>query len=193
MSVRGDRHARDRNHAHDHGPVASMWAAALAALTLMVPALVLIVGGNNNGRAAFDSTAYHERFIRAMAESFPSFDLSNPLTATTPGYHILVATAAQFGAESTMAMRLVSMVVGCAFVATVAAWIARRTGAGLAYVFTLPLIASIYVVGSAARSAAPGCSTAGSCLRAPSRVCWRRRFRSPPRICTPGGSPAGGG
>ena len=148
MSVRGDRHAR--NHAHDHGPVASMWAAALAALTLMVPALVLIVGGNNNGRAAFDSTAYHERFIRALAESFPSFDLSNPLTATTPGYHILVATAAQFGAESTMAMRLVSMVVGCAFVATVAAWIARRTGAGLAYVFTLPLIASIYVVGSAA-------------------------------------------
>ena len=126
MGVRGDRHARDRNHAHDHGPVASMWAAALAALTLMVPALVLIVGGNNNGRAAFDSTAYHERFILALAESFPSFDLSNPLTATTPGYHILVATAAQFGAESTMAMRLVSMVVGCAFVATVAAWIARR-------------------------------------------------------------------
>jgi hypothetical protein len=34
---------------------------------------------------------------------------------------------------------------------------------------------------------------AGSWLRAPSRVCWRRRFRSPPRICTPGDSPAGGG
>ena len=68
MSVRGDRHDRDRNHAHDHGPLASMWAAALAALTLMVPALVLVVGGNNNGRAAFDSTAYHERFIRALAD-----------------------------------------------------------------------------------------------------------------------------
>lgn len=145
MSTREDRHGRS----HDHGSVASLWAAALAALTLMVPALALIVGGNNSGRAAYDSTAYHERFIRALAESFPSFDLSNPLTATTPGYHILVATVAQSGAGSTMAMRLVSMVIGCAFVATVAAWIARRTGAGLAYLFTLPLVASIYVVGSA--------------------------------------------
>lgn len=147
MSVGGDQQqARTR----EHGPRDSMWAGSLAALTLLAPALALIVGGNNNGRAAFDSTAYHGRFIRALAESFPAFDLSNPLTATTPGYHMLLATAAKLGAESTMAMRLVSMAVGCAFVATVAAWMARRAGAGLAYLFTLPLIASIYVIGSAA-------------------------------------------
>jgi hypothetical protein len=136
--------------ARDHGVRASITAAALAALALVLPSAALILGGNNSGRAAFDSTAYHERFIRALAESFPAFDLTNPLTATTPGYHIVVATLAQLGADSTTAMRLVSMLIGAAFVGCVAAWLARRVGAALGVVFTLPLVASIYVLGSAA-------------------------------------------
>jgi len=136
--------------ARDHGARASITAAALAALALVLPSAALILGGNNSGRAAFDSTAYHERFIRALAESFPAFDLTNPLTATTPGYHIVVATFAQLGADSTTAMRLVSMLIGAAFVGCVAAWLARRGGALLGVVFALPLVASIYVLGSAA-------------------------------------------
>lgn len=51
--------------ARDHGARASITAAALAALALVLPSAALILGGNNSGRAAFDSTAYHERFIRA--------------------------------------------------------------------------------------------------------------------------------
>ncbi len=119
-------------------------------MLLFVPAMALIVAGNNNGRAASDSIAYHERFIRALADSFPWFDLSNPLTATTPGYHIILATVAQFVGDSNTALRLVSMLVGCAFVGLVAAWLARRVGVARGVLFTLPLIASIYVVGSAA-------------------------------------------
>ena len=126
-----------------------MVALALAAL-LLLPALYLILTGNNNGRAAFDATAYHLRFIRDLTAQFPNFDLSNPLTATTPGYHILLATVAQVGGSSLVALRLTSALIGCAFVGLAAFTLARRTRPSTALFLGLPLVASIYVVGSAA-------------------------------------------
>ena len=128
----------------------SLFAGVLAALFVAVPAGFLIATGNNNGRAAYDATAYHARFIRALAEQFPNFDLSNPLTATTPGYHLLLACVARLGASSIESLRLASMAIGCIFVGSIAAWLSRRVGLRIALLFVLPLAGSIYVVGAAA-------------------------------------------
>lgn len=129
----------------------AVWiVAAVVALFLAVPAAVLILAGSNAGRAAFDATAYHLRFIRDLAAQCPDFDLSNPLTATTPGYHIVLALVARAGADSLEALRFASLAIGCAFVATVASWYARRTRPLAATVLALPLVASVYVLGAAA-------------------------------------------
>jgi len=132
---------------------ASPLVVATASLALGLPSALLIFTGNNVGRAAYDATAYHIRFIRDLVRDFPSFDVSNPLTATTPGYHMLLASIAQVVGDSTTALRLVSLSIGVAFLATVSAWISRRMAPAAALLLSLPLAASIYVVGSAAWTA----------------------------------------
>lgn len=125
-------------------------AASAAAGLALLPALILIAINHNAGRAASDSIIYHERFIRQLAADWPRFDLSDPLTATTPAYHILLATAAVLGLDSEPALRLLSALIGAAFAALVAAWCARLTGVVNAILLTLPLACSVYTLGSTA-------------------------------------------
>lgn len=124
-------------------------ASAAAGLTLL-PALVLIAIGHNAGRAASDSIIYHDRFIRQLAADWPRFDLSDPLTATTPAYHIVMATAAAAGLDSEPVLRLLSAVIGAILAALLAAWCAKRAGVLNAVLLTLPLACSIYTLGSTA-------------------------------------------
>lgn len=129
---------------------AAIAAAGLAALVATLPALALILTGHNAGRGAWDSIVYHEPFIRQLAADWPRFDLSDPLTATTPGYHLLLATVAAAGADSETALRLISALIGAALAALVAAWCARRTTALDAVLLALPLACSIYLLSSSA-------------------------------------------
>ena len=125
-------------------------ASAIAGCAIAIPALWLVLTGNNIGRAAADSIMYHERVIRAMIFQFPEFDLRNPLTTTTPGYHIILATVGRFLSDSGTALRLTSVVIGTAFVCLVAGWSARRRGALDGTLLALPLACSLYVLGSTA-------------------------------------------
>ena len=101
-------------------------AAFFAGAVTLVPTLWLILSGHNAGRAAFDSVVYHERFIRDLAASWPRFDVSNPLTATTPGYHVLLATFVKLGFDSELALRLISALIGASLGGLLAAWLAKR-------------------------------------------------------------------
>ncbi len=130
--------------------VATLAAAGVAAIIALLVPLALIGAGHNAGRAAWDSTVYHEPFIRQLARDWPRFDLSDPLTATTPGYHILLSTLARMGADSTGALRVASALIGGGFIAGVAAWTARRTTARDGVLLALPLAGSLYVLGSSA-------------------------------------------
>jgi len=120
-----------------------------AVLTLIAP-LALIASGHNAGRAASDSIVYHERFIRSLAEDWPRFDLSDPLTATTPGYHIALATLDTIGLGSITILRLGSAAIGVALAIVLASWIARRARPLDAVLLAAPLGASIYVIGPSA-------------------------------------------
>ncbi len=125
-------------------------ASAIAGCAIAIPALWLVLTGNNIGRAAFDSIVYHERVIRTMVVEYPAFDLRNPLTTTTPGYHIILATVGRLISDSATALRLTSVVIGTAFVCLVAGWCARRRGVLDGTLLALPLACSLYVLGSAA-------------------------------------------
>ncbi|MEY3022777.1 MAG: hypothetical protein RIS86_1975 [Planctomycetota bacterium] len=131
-----------------HVPARS--AAWAVAAVFAAPVLALVLSGANAGRAAFDSIAYHEHFIRQLAEDAPRIDLSNPLTATTPGFHMLIAAASVAGLESTTSLRLVAAAIGVALVWWLARWCERSTGSPAGAVLALPLAASVYVIGSGA-------------------------------------------
>lgn len=129
---------------------AAATAAAIAGVATLLPALTLILLGHNTGRAAWDSIVYHEPFIRQLAADWPRFDLSNPLTATTPGYHLLLATLVAVGLDGETPLRLASALIGTALAAAIAAWCAKRTRPLDAVLLTLPLACSVYTLGSSA-------------------------------------------
>jgi len=58
------------------------------------------------GRGAFDQLNYHEQVIRRFVEQWPAPDLSDYLSATTPGYHLALAAFAEYAGESAVALRL---------------------------------------------------------------------------------------
>lgn len=132
------------------GPRSGALAGVIVAAVALIPTLALILTGCNAGRAAFDSVVYHERFIRELASDWPRFDVSNPLTATTPGYHILLATLAHFGVGSETLLRLASAVIGACFCGYLGAGLARRCSRMDAVLLALPLACSSYVINSGA-------------------------------------------
>jgi len=129
---------------HTHPPIHRLFAVMAAFLALFLPAATLALLGLNAGRGAWDATVYHEPFIRQLAADFPRFDLTNPLTATTPGYHLLLATLSQIGLGSTLALRLITALFGGLLIAALAAWLTRRVRPLDALLLSLPLAASIY-------------------------------------------------
>lgn len=131
-------------------PIRVVIAVLAAAMAIFLPAAALILAGNNAGRGAWDATVYHEPFIRQLATNWPRFDLTNPLTATTPGYHILLATLDRFGPGSTTALRIASALIGAGLLAALAARLARSVRPLDAFLLSLPLAASIYTFQSAA-------------------------------------------
>jgi hypothetical protein len=131
-------------------PRPALRAAAIAWLLAALPAAALVLAGHNAGRAAWDSVVYHESVIRRFIAEWPGIDVTNTLTATTPGYHVVLAAIGVAVSPSTIVLRLASVAIGATFVAVVAAWCARRVGARDGILLALPLVASVYVLGSSA-------------------------------------------
>lgn len=131
---------------HSAPPAAGAWFTGLGlALLVLIPAWVLILSGDYNGRGAFDQLNYHEPAIVRFAQQWPSPDLSNYLSATTPGYHLALAAASQvLGTERVALQLLGSLFTGLLFLVLGVA-IARRVGARRAIGLLLPLAGSMYV------------------------------------------------
>ena len=124
--------------------------AALVAASYFVAALAAIFSGRIPPRARYDQLLYHEPVIRGFLKAWPTFDFYDYLSATTPGYHLLLATVARLFSASTTALQITSAVIGAALVGTVAAACMARTTAGRAVAFTAPVACSLYVFISAA-------------------------------------------
>lgn len=117
-----------------------------------VPALVLILTGNLNGRAAYDAINYHERVVLDFATQLPSVDVSDYLSATTPGYHYALAWVAKTVDDSRTTLRLSGLVFTLVMTFALGFSVGRRAPPVVAVAVCLPFVASFYVLASGAHT-----------------------------------------
>lgn len=102
-------------------------------------------------RGELDQEVFHLRAVRMFAAQWPAFDLVNYSSATTPGYHLLLATAAKVVGTGETAMRLLGATFGVALVGLAAGYFRIRGCSALESVLlALPLAVSLYTFSSAA-------------------------------------------
>lgn len=123
-------------------------AAVLAGvyLAVVLPMIVLDVPGD--GRARYDQDVYHLPTIERFAEQWPTPDVSDYPSATTPGYHLVLAGVRAWGGAPLGTLRLAGAAFGLALLAAWGAALGRRAGAGHGVVMGLPLATSLYVLAS---------------------------------------------
>lgn len=132
-------------------------AALVAAGAFFAFALPLILSQNLLGRGAFDQIHFHEPVVRAFAgqlsRGWSHLEFSDYRSATTPGYHLLLAMVARYVHPSPVLLQIVGSLFTGALVALLAgaaaALCARRGHARPALrglVLVAPALASMYVL-----------------------------------------------
>lgn len=124
-------------------------AAALAAGVSLAVSVPLILTGRVPQRVAFDVLVYHEAAARWFARDWPRLDFKDYLSATTPGFHLLVAAAMRVFGEAHAVGQAVAALIGAALAGTVA-WGAAARSWHRAVLLTLPVVFSPYVLQSSA-------------------------------------------
>ncbi len=119
-------------------------APTLVVAIYLLVALPFIFSGHEGGRGAWDSVQYHEPAIRTFAEQLPSPDLSDYLSATTPGYHLVLAHVARWIDDSTMTLQLAGALFTAALLGLLAWWCGRRAGWAVGALLCVLFIASQY-------------------------------------------------
>jgi hypothetical protein len=101
-----------------------------------------------HGRGAYDQVAYHEPTIRAFATAWPALDYSAYRSATTPGYHTLLALWCRYLSCDSTGLRIAGALVTALLLGILAGSLTRRVGAMDAIILSLPFAASTYVFSS---------------------------------------------
>ncbi len=133
--------------ARAQGRAAALRAGLLAGLVFSLAALALILLVPQGERQAFDQNTFHYRAIARFAAALPWPSFADYESATTPGYHYLLAWIHRAAGGELTTLRLVGSLWGVALVALTAAALARRVGsarAGLA--LAAPLACSLYIL-----------------------------------------------
>jgi hypothetical protein len=142
------------NHARAN---AALGGVLLAMLLAVLAAPVVIFGtdirADADGQPRFttseasDALKYHIPVIREMAEEWPSVDIVNYRSATSPGYHLAMAGAMKAGVNES-GLRWINLLAGCAFVGVIGAFAGCIAGWRTAALLGLPLVVSPYVLSS---------------------------------------------
>lgn len=127
----------------------------LVGLTLAAALPIIFVGGGLMvGRGAFDQFYFHEPTIRAFARALPSIDLRDYFSATTPGFHLVLAVFARVVDSTRQGLQLAGLGFSLGLVGLLG-WALERSarGAGRSVFEALglgtPFVCSIYVFLSA--------------------------------------------
>ena len=123
-------------------------AAAIAAAPFCVLWVTVFLTQRIPWRVHYDQSLYHEPAIRAFMSQWPEINLYDYLSATTPGYHLILAAVGGVFGDSMDTMRLASGVIALAFVGLLGAALSSRVKPIVAGVLVWPLACSIYVVQS---------------------------------------------
>ena len=120
-------------------------AAGVVCGLFLAFAVPLILFTPPGGRAQSDESVYHLPSVRSFARDWPRFDFRNYTSATTPGYHLVLAAVARFVSDDVRVLRAVGSLFTLGLLATAAMALARRAGATTAILLCLPLLCSSYV------------------------------------------------
>lgn len=121
------------------------WPAVLIVLAFLAAAVPLIVTQHDRGRGRFDQVNYHEPTILRFAEQLPTPDVSDYLSATTPGYHLVLAVVARVVSPSPVALQLVGALFTVGMLWVFTRWLIPRVGGAAAAAMGACLAASLYV------------------------------------------------
>ncbi len=128
------------------------WLVGLALAVAMFAVSAVTIGKNwaAGSRAAWDQDKYHLMAIQQFAHDWPHPDLLNYRSATTPGYHLMLALTDLAGASDTSTLRLIASLFTAGLMLTFGAALARRASGWQAMAIALPLACSLYVFSSSA-------------------------------------------
>lgn len=146
--------ATHRHEHHTQRPSARVRTrrAAGAAMGLMGCVLLpLIVWGVAPFRVAFDAMLYHAAAIRAFASQWPDCNVFDYLSATTPGYHLVLAGVGALLGPSVglphTALALTGSIFTLALAGLLASACAARAGSNaLGVLLAMLVMGSVYVV-----------------------------------------------
>lgn len=133
------------NAAESKPEKAAWWPVLLVVSAFLAAAVPLIVTEYPRGRGRFDQVNYHEPAILRFAEQLPTPDVSNYLSATTPGYHLVLAVVARTISASPVALQLAGAFFTVGLLALFTRWLTPRAGPWPAAAMGLGLGSSIYV------------------------------------------------
>ena len=127
-------------------PVAGVVLLAAFLLATLVPVLT---GFDQLPRKSIDHDRNHVPVIRTFAEAWPSPDLTDYDSATTPGMHLIMAAATRVFGDSETMLQCLSSLFGAGLILA-AWWFASRTAGGTVAAWcVLPIACSPYVLGNA--------------------------------------------
>jgi len=139
--------------AHREATEGGGWLALLIAAFLLLTWPVILFGGGGTSEA-WDQDEHHVRVIERFSASLRGVDgapslrvaLEDYPSATSPGFHLAIASLDAAGVRSRMAQRLVASLAGAAVLAVL--WMALRRVVDpiTASVLCLPLLASPYLL-----------------------------------------------
>ena len=119
------------------------WMKLFLIVTIFyIGALPLIITDYEAGRAFNDQELYHYPTIEHFKHSC---DISDYPSATTPGYHLLLAPIARLTPDSKVTLKLVSSLLTALLFATLASIIVRKLGCLDVVACLLPAMTSIYL------------------------------------------------
>lgn len=134
------------------------WGWIVLTLVYGVLVLPMILTGANLAAAAWDESEYHLPIITTMRDQWPSIDVVHYDSATTPGYHVLMAAVLKL-TGSVAAVRLASALLswglimaaysGLRCIVAIAGGRENRAAEWACVALTLPLVFSQYFLGAA--------------------------------------------
>ncbi|MFK7759600.1 MAG: hypothetical protein AB8C13_06610 [Phycisphaerales bacterium] len=123
---------------------AAKWCTVASILLIIALSWPFILAQNTSGRGAFDDLIYHWPTVQTFADELPTPNLSNYLSATTPGYHLELAIVHRLGASRTL-VQLYASLWTVLLLATLA-WRFGKSFGKQGLLVMLPLFASIYIL-----------------------------------------------
>src|SRR3954468_24491204 len=107
-----------------------------------VLALPVMLGSS---RAEFDEVTFHLPAVLKFAREWPHFDFRSYTSATTPGYHLVLAAVARFVSDDVRLLRVVGSMFTVGMLVTAGVVVGRRTRALPAVMLCLPLLFCPYI------------------------------------------------